>query len=839
MAKKDKTKGYRLWDGITEEDFINDHNIEDIDLADYDLENMTIFSANINYFRQIVRLSDSLKPVERRILYTMYEKGLKPSSKTKKSQGVIGDASKLHAHLEPYGSLVNMAQPWKRPCPLIAGKGNFGSDQFPEIFAAMRYTECTISKYAYECFFEDYDPDCVETIFNSASDAPEPMSLPSRYPNILVNGAIGIAVGNAFCIPTFNINDIVDNCKKVLENPDTPSVFMIPDIPTGCDIIDDGHSFADIVNEGKGTLKMRSTTEIIENNKTWTIKILNLPWMVSLTTINNKLVELSKEGVIPIKDIQNASYPVILPDGSSRTSIDYRVIIDKSHDPYQILEKMYRLTQLEKPLAINFKVVLEELVIGKLSLKDLISSWIDERRSYKRRLYNKRLTRISARIDLLEILIYLLKEENIEKTLKIIKNSDSHEVVSKLMKHGKMNSHQATKIADMKLSAFTKDARKRYKEEKAKLEVDKKELMDLIGSEKKIDKIIGDELEGLRKYAQPRRSNIIAQSTGRYIPDIDYNIIITKQNLIKKIPVDKENPKKNHMMGSFKNLDFPIDRITINNLRNLIFIDSFGRYSSVPVSEIDTTELSNYGNKIYDVTGLSGNIISMVQHLNDDAAEFIKSIGTPYVVTLSADGYIKKTPLADLLKIRSTKNIRISKLRDKDYLVFADIIIEQPDTKILLYTKTGRYSIIHMSEVSEQKKDSSGVIGMKVSDGDECLGMHVIGKGDEFVVVLTEHGNFKKCEMQYLGEGSRRGTNGSYLTALDKTDKVFYVNSIPEDGKLAVFTRSNYHIIDVADIPTLTRRAKCKRGIPPSEGNIVRADIIYPAPEPKKKKKKK
>ena len=115
MAKKDKTKGYRLWDGITEEDFINDHNIEDIDLADYDLENMTIFSANINYFRQIVRLSDSLKPVERRILYTMYEKGLKPSSKTKKSQGIIGDASKLHAHLEPYGSLVNMAQPWKRP----------------------------------------------------------------------------------------------------------------------------------------------------------------------------------------------------------------------------------------------------------------------------------------------------------------------------------------------------------------------------------------------------------------------------------------------------------------------------------------------------------------------------------------------------------------------------------------------------------------------------------------------------------------------------------------------------------------------------------------------------
>jgi DNA gyrase subunit A len=824
-----KKKEHRLWeDNISDDKFENEKNIDEIELAEYDLEKMTTFSANINYFRQIIRLSDSLKPVERRILYTMYEGGLKPTSKTKKSQMIIGDASKLHAHLEPYGSLVNMAQPWKRQCPLVAGKGNFGTDQYPEIYAAMRYTEATISKYAYECFFEDFDADCVETIFNSASDGPEPMSLPSKFPNILVNGSIGIAIGNSFCIPSYNIDDIVDNCKKVLENPMTTEVFMIPDIPTGCDIIDDGHSFADIIETGTGTLKMRSTIEIIEGKKTWTLKVCNLPWLVSLSSVEARLVEASKAGKIAIKDLQNACYPIRMPDGSHRTKIDYRIIIDKSYDPNQVKTKIYKLTQLEKDIPINFKVVLEELAVKRLNMKDLILAWIDERRSYKRRLYNKKLTKISARIDLLKIMIYLLKAENIEKTIKIIKESDSSELVDKLMKHGKMNSYQANKIANMRLGAFTKDARIKYKEEKEELENQKEELIKLIGSEKKIDKIIGEELEELRKYGHERYCNIISESTGLYISNFDYNIILTKQNYIKKILVDTSTNAIN--MGTFKNLDVPINLIKINNLKNIIFIDSYGYYTSMPVNEIYTTGASNIGLRAYDVCKLNGNIISMAEQLEPTDIETLTEMyGKPYIVTLSANGLLKKTPLMDIYREKGVKNRRLAKLRENDYIVYADIILEN-NNKLLIYTKLGRYIMVNIADINETSIQSSGVIVMKPDGEDECAGIAIISSADEYITILTEHGNIKKTETKYLGEIPKRGSDGSsYLTALDKNDKVINVNGVRDDNEsLVAITRTDYHVIPIDEIPTLTRKAKCRKFISQNEGGIVKVDIVSP-----------
>ena len=186
MGKKEEK---RLWEGVIENDFNEERNLEEVDIADYDLEHMTLYSSNVNLFRQIIRLSDSLKPVERRILYALYLAKAFPGHKLKSTM-IGGYTAVYHCHGDSYPAMVGMAQSWKKPCPLIEGKGNFGNAA-GELYAANRYTEASMSKYAKECFFDDYDEDCVEMIFNSASDLYEPMSLPAKFPNILVNGGMG------------------------------------------------------------------------------------------------------------------------------------------------------------------------------------------------------------------------------------------------------------------------------------------------------------------------------------------------------------------------------------------------------------------------------------------------------------------------------------------------------------------------------------------------------------------------------------------------------------------------------------------------------------------------
>ncbi len=823
MGKKDER---RLWDGVIEGDFNAECNLEEVDIADYDLKHMTLYSSNVNLFRQIIRLSDSLKPVERRILYALYLAKAFPGHKLKSTM-IGGYTAVYHCHGDSYPAMVGMAQSWKKPCPLIDGKGNFGSAA-GELYAASRYTEASMSKYAKECFFDDYDPDCVEMVFNSASDLDEPMSLPAKFPNILVNGGMGIAFGNSFRIPTYNINDIVDICKRVIENPETANVYMIPDLPSSCQILDDGHSFKDIIDTGKGILKMRADAEVYEGGRNWIIKITSLPWMTTLTSIKDKIVILTKAGSLPIKDTQDHSYAIKDKDGKVKTKVDFRIIFDKAHDPYTILNRLYTMTDLQKSVSIDFKVVLDNLTVRRLNMRDLINSWLDERRGYKRRLFNKRLTKISARIDLLNILIYLLKEENIEKTLKIIKSSDSNEAIEKLMKLGKMTSYQATKVYDMKLSAFTKDARKRYKEEKDELIKDRDDLMKTIRSEKKIDKIIIDELEDLRKYATPRKSKIVEEETGINIPDTNHSIIISESGMIKKLGYNENNPSKNANMGSFKTGDYPTHCCVVHNTSSITLFDTFGRYSIIPVYQIDNTEPSNYGHKVFDIAKLSGKIINCIESYDSDLINIMrKKIGEPYLLTITKRGYAKKTPMSVYIDMKNSKNIRAMKIRDDDSMIAANVIFDS--STLIIYTKKGLYNIIKMKDIAEQAKDSMGLITMRVPDDDEVAGFAVLGKDDDYAVIISEKGMVKKVNLKYFGDPSKRGSvkdQGSVMT-LDPTDSVKYIGSMMDGQDIAVILRNSVLFLVGDDIPDQTKKSKGKKMLSlPGNANIVGASVI-------------
>lgn len=819
----------RLWDGVDEAFFLDPSNVEIVDIADYDLEHMRQYAANINLWRQLIRLSDSLKPVERRILYVLYNASAFPGKKLK-SNMITGYTAVYHCHGESYPSMVGMAQNWKRQVPLIDGKGNFGSAS-NEMYAANRYTEASMSQYAKECFFDDYDEDCVEMVFNSACGLDEPMSLPAKFPNILVNGGMGIAFGNAFRVPPYNINDIIDVCKRVIDYPDTANVFMIPDLPTGCQIIDDGHCFHDIVETGKGVLKMRADAEIIETPKNWVIKITSIPWTTTLngkTGIRSKLNDLARSGVISIKEHDDYSY--VVKDkrtGKTKSKIDFRITFDKAHDPRVMLNKLYMLTDLQKSVSVDFKVVLDDLTVKRLSLRDLINSWIDERRSYKRRLFNKRLTKLAARIDLLDVLIELCTGSNLTKATHIIQNANEEDGPQQLMKLARMTSYQAAHIFDMKLRAFSKDAKARYIEERRRKIEQKEDLMKLIRSEKRIDQILKEELDDLRKYGTPRQSTIVAEETGTYISDTMHSIVISNNNFLKKLAYDENRPDRNFNMGSFKNGDYPISYSVVHNSSSITVVDSFGRYSIIPMHQIDNCELSQYGHSVFDLLKLSGKVVKCMETYDNDLIEVMrKTIGEPYLVTITKNGYAKKTPMSVFTDMKNSKNIRAMKIRDDDSMIVAEVMFDA--AVIVIYTKKGEYTMLRVADIAEQAKDSMGLITMRVSDGDEVAGIGMIGRDDDAVVILSDKGMAKRVDKKYFGSVGRRGKasdQGSLMT-LDPTDSIRFVSGIQAGHQLIVALRNGVERIEYEDLPDQTKKAKGKKLVYPSGNvNIVVANV--------------
>ena len=839
MAKKDKKSDDQLWSGINESDFINESdNMVYEELADFDKKAMIYFSQNVNLLRHLPRLADSLKPVERRGLYVLHENGALPFNKQKKSARIVGDTMTWHPHSDAsiYGTLAGLAQPWKNPVPLVEGVGNFGNDCHPNGFAHMRYTEMRMSKYGYECFFKDYDPDCIETVFNTARDEDEPLSLPSRYPNILVNGGFGIATGNSFCIPTYSIPDIVKLTKKLLHNPDADDIYMIPDMPTGCDIVDNG-LLREICDTGSGTLKMRSTITVEESPRRphiWILRVHNLPWMVDIDTIRTQLTKLTKDGILPIKDIEDHSYAVKVkdPNGNGkvlRKQVKFDIIVNKAHDPNQIKQKLFKLTQLEKSLAVNFKVVEDALSIGKLNMRDLVLTWIYTRREYKRRLLNKKIVKINARLSLLDILITLTDKDNLDKTIKIIRNNNEDAAVEALMKNKqiKINSYQAEKIVDMKLRMFSKDAHNKYIDEHRKLSKELKECMSMTKSSKKIDEIIEEELEGLMKYyTGSRRSSVVEENSSVKIANTDHFITITKLGMIKKLPYNSNmiQKKKTPALGAFKSQDYPLHGLVINNHDSLMMFDNLGRYSCVPVHEIESCEPSQYGSRIYDVSKMNGEIVTAFEFFADDVKRYIKDKlqSDVSIVTLTKNGYLKKTPIDDFTKSRNQKNVRAMKIRDDDELVAGRIVMDSKTkgVNMLIYTEKGNFAYISSDQIALQSKDASGLLSINLDPDDACKGMCIIGAKDEYLLIVTEKGNMKKCELGYLGQPGKRKMS-SYLATLEPSDKILYVDGIQEECMVTVCTRTTYQEFKSDEIPVKARKSKCSKMVPVPLGNNI------------------
>lgn len=832
MAKEKKVNRARanaLWRDVDiAQDFdLGEDRAEDVDISDFNMPGMLRYSANVNYARHLMRLSDSLKPVERRILYTMKLHGLRPGRK-EKSISVQGAVTKLHPHggSSIYDTMINMAQYWKKQIPLISVDGAIGTE-VSAIYAADRYTEASISQYAWDCFFKDYDDDCVQTMFSTAGNMYEPVSLPSRYPNILINGGTGIAIGNAFTIPPFNVEEVVREVKKKLYQRDDSHVYLVPDFPTGCDIIDDENAIKSICETGRGNLKVRAKTEIVDEGKHWAIRCTCLPWGTTQEAVVDSIVKHTKNSTLPVKDVQDR-HEAIIEHGEVVSHVDLWILIDKAHDPYAVREKLFKKTKLEDTIAVNFKVVLEGLKLsgeGEASLSYLINNWIDERREYKRRLLNKRISNLTARIELLKILIEMCSGTNLETTISIIKNSSDEDLSKNLIKKYGMSSYQADRIADMKTKAFTKSALARYKEDIKEAKQTLKECYDIVKSEKYIDDMISAELDELQKWYKPRKSQLINPENGKQMDtDTEYYLISTKRGGIKKIAREAV-VRSNRGFGKFTNGDYPTQVLRVRNMDSILFVDNFGKFSVIKAGDIDTLTLADLPGKSFTYTKLEGEIIAMQYFQGKSAAAWLKKnkAGNLYLVTLSRDGYAKKIELKDLISMtddgrKTIKNMRLTKLRNHDFLAHADYYLG--DSPIILYTRKGEYNYLPVETIPSTGREAIGNLIVKLEGDDFCVGCCAINPHAKFLVLVTEKGYAKKCELEYIGKPSA-SKETSYLATLDNNDGVVYVDTPIK--RITVCTKLGKTEVDLEDIKTLGRKAKPVKKIPMQSGdNIIR-----------------
>lgn len=820
--QNDVGEGDGLWDGISEEDFLESDNTEDVNTSEYDKEKMRIFIANMNLARQIPRFMDSLKPVERRILYTLYEMKAFPNGPNKKSNKIIGETGVLHPHGDSaiYESIASMVQYWKRQVPLIDGKGeNFGSteDSTP---AHARYTGATLSEYSYECFFEDYDVDCVEMIYNEGAGEYEPAALPAKFPNILINGVFALAMGNLIYIPPYNVEDVMNLTCKLLKNPNYSNCYIVPDFPTGCDIVDDG-SWKQICEKGFGKLIIQSIITIesgtcIQGRKktpAWALHVRNLPWLVELKSFEEKLATLVRNKELSIIDAQNERR--LLRRGmKSDIVIDYCVYVERSHDPYEIREKLWSRCGLRKTLPVNFKAVEEGYNLSdRLNVRTLLLSWIDTRREYKRRLYNKKLSELEARNNFLRIFVEITGSSKLEKTLNIIRNSSTSDAREQLMRMTEMSSYQADKLLGMRISSFTKDMRERYIEEIEKNNGAIDHYSKLIRNPKKIDEIIELELKELKKYKSDRKSQLIGL-TGKVIPDTLHSVVVTKMGYVKKFLYEKAKTN-NIQIGAMKNGDYPVHYICIKNLNSLLVLDDSGRMTNIPVHEIPSTDSNQIGTDVFSVFKLNGVIIRLLPWVSADNEDAISNeIGSDlFFMTLSEAGYIKKTPLQDMRNSfgdKPAKAVKITGLKDYDRLVYASVLPDNTD--IIIYTEQGRFKPIEFKSIPTMSKSSQGLLSIKM-DEDRCIGIVPLETdSDSYLVVVTTQGCMKKISMNHVRLNGNRKDDSMLLTSLDPGDSVYSIG-ITSKG-VAVVTRSGTTYFDIDDIPELGTRAKCKKMIP-------------------------
>ena len=800
----------RLYKYFKEKDKRMDENIFDrineVDLKKTMEDSYIDYAMSVIASRALPDVRDGLKPVQRRILYAMKELSNTPDKPHRKCARIVGDTmGKYHPHGDSsiYGALVNLAQSWSTRYMLVDGHGNFGSVD-GDGAAAMRYTEARLSKISVE-MLSDIEKDTVDFTPNFDETEKEPTVLPSRYPNLLVNGASGIAVGMATNIPPHNLTEVIDAVNKIIDNKvledrdtEIDEILQIvkgPDFPTGAHIL--GRTgIEEAYRTGRGKIIVRAVTDIepMANGKN-RIVVTELPYLVNKARLIEYIADMVKnkriDGITELRDESNRS--------GMRICIELR----RDVNPNIILKKLYKHTQLQTTFGTNMLgLVNNEPVV--MNLKQMLGFYLEHQENVVRRRSQYELNKAEERAHILKGLLMAL--DYIDEVISIIRGSKTTaEAKEKLIERFSLDDVQAQAIVDMRLRALTGLEREKLQGEYDSLQERIKELKEILADIKKLLGVIKEEINVIRdKYGDERRSQIVADDSDitndDLIPDENTVIAMTNMGYIKRMTTDNFKSQNRGGKG-IKGMqtieeDFIEDLLMTTTHHYILFFTNKGRVYRLKAYQIPEASRTARGTAMV-------NLLQLQPEEQVTAVINIRKEKTDgYLFMATKRGIVKKTALSEYANIRKT-GLQAINLREDDDLI--EVKLTNNENDVFLITKNGMCIRFNEKDVRPTGRASMGVIGMTIDDTDEIVAMQLDDQGEQLLIV-SENGLGKRTSISEFTTQHRGGKGVKCYKIVEKTGLVIGAKSVNDNNEIMLITKAGIIIrMAVESISTLGR----------------------------------
>ena len=786
------------------------------------------YSMSVIIDRALPDVRDGLKPVHRRILHSMNVNGNRSNAKFVKSARIVGDVmGKYHPHGDSsiYEAMVRLAQPWSLRYPLVQGQGNFGSmDGDPA--AASRYTEARLQRFADE-LLADIDKETVDFRDNYDGSEQEPMVLPAKVPNLLLNGQIGIAVGMATNIPPHNLSELVDASVELIDNKEATIDDLLkhvkgPDFPTGA-VVYGGAPMKQAYMTGRGSVTMRAVATIEETKKgRHQIVVTEIPYGVNKASLVEKIAELYKEKKISISDLR---------DESSRGKVRIVIEVKKDGYPKKVLNQLYKLTSLQTSFNYNMLALIDGIQPKILGLQEMLQEFVTHRQKVVRRRTEYELRKAKERAHILEG--YKIALDHIDEVIRIIRASRTQDDASKnLIKEFGLSDIQAAAILAMQLRRLTGLSREEIENELAELLKAIKRFEEILADEQEILNIIKSELlEMKEKYGDDRKSQIINHELGKFsdeelIPEEESVILLTNENYIKRTLVSeyrRQNRGGKGKRGMTTKDEDVIDQLVPASTHDyLLFFTNKGRVFRLKAYEVPAASLQAKGVAAVNLLQLQPEekITSIIRYPKDATDD-------GYLFMATCKGTIKKTPLKDYVNIRTNGLIAI-KLDDGDELRWIKKTSGQND--VIISTSAGQAVRFNEADARPMGRAARGVRGVRLRPNDTVVGMDIVEDAGSKLLVMSQNGYGKITKTENFPSHKRGGVGIKAAVVTAKTGPIVSVRTLEADAVEALLISTGGQAIRVAlkDIPTLGRTTQGVRVMRLNDGDGVASIGLMP-----------
>ena len=764
---------------------MQDKNLVNVNLTREMKTSFIDYAMSVIVARALPDVRDGLKPVHRRILYGMNELGVTPDKPHKKSARITGDVmGKYHPHGDSsiYEAMVRMAQWWSYRYMLVDGHGNFGSMD-GDGAAAQRYTEARMSKIALE-MLRDINKNTVDFVDNYDANEREPLVLPARFPNLLVNGATGIAVGMATNIPPHNLGETVDAVKLVMDNPEVTTKELMevlpgPDFPTGALIMGKSGIYK-AYETGKGSIVLRSRTEI-EVTKTGRERIVvtEFPYMVNKTKVHEHIVRLVQE-----KRIEGIT---AVRDESNREGVRFIIEVKRDASANVILNNLFKMTQMQTSFGFNM-LAIQNGVPKILSLRQILDAYIEHQKEVVTRRTQFDKEKAEARAHILEGLLIAL--DHIDEVIRIIRASETdEEAQAELMSKFKLSERQSQAILDMRLRRLTGLERDKIQSEYDELIALIADLADILAKPDRVAQIIKEELDEVkRKFGDKRRTElmvgeVLTLEDEDLIEESDVLITLSNKGYIKRLDQDEFTAQKRGGRGvqgtGVKDDDFVRELVSTSTHDHLLFFTNKGRVYRLKGYEIPEYGRTAKGLPVVNLLKLDEGesiqtIINVDSERSDDA----------YLFFTTRAGIVKRTSVKEFANIRQN-GLKALNLKDEDELI--NVLLTQEDMDIIIGTKLGYAVRFNQSTVRSMSRSATGVRGVNLREGDTVVGASVITDQDE-VLIITEKGYGKRTVATEYPTKGRGGKGMKTANVTDKNGPLAGLLTVTGDEDLMIIT---------------------------------------------------